>query len=312
MSTFYNLLVRLLRALLRRLRRVVQMVGVPLAPVLDRRAKLLHGIDPRQSVGAEIGSLDRPVVLKSEGHVVYVDHCDTQALKQKYASNPTVSTDKLHVDAVWGEDTLIEAIKKYRQRLDKQEAEQGLDYVIASHVIEHVPDMITWLEEIHEALKPTGQLCLAIPDKRYSFDYLRSPSTLASLISAYVRKDRIPNTHCILDFMLNMATVDCAAAWRGKIDPTQLKPEATFDGALAVARDALHNQAYHDVHCWVFTPSVFAQLCAGLAKNNLLKFECVSFFDTAHYQLEFFVTMKPSNDQNRIAASWLRMAEACK
>ncbi len=52
------------------------------------------------------------------------------------------------------------------------------DLLVASHVIEHVPDLITWLREIASVLKPTGQARLAIPDRRYTFDLLRVETQL--------------------------------------------------------------------------------------------------------------------------------------
>ncbi|MCY7273284.1 MAG: class I SAM-dependent methyltransferase [Phormidesmis sp. CAN_BIN44] len=64
------------------------------------------------------------------------------------------------VDYVWGEKSLIDLL----------ETEAPLDYVIASHVIEHVPDFIGWLSEVRGILKPGGILSLAIPDKRQCLD----------------------------------------------------------------------------------------------------------------------------------------------
>ena len=41
--------------------------------------------------------------------------------------------------------------------------ERRVDFVIASHVIEYVPEMVSWLQCIGEALRPGGVLNLAIP-----------------------------------------------------------------------------------------------------------------------------------------------------
>ena len=277
----------------------------------SRRDKILHGLDLGKSIGAEIGPLDKALVGKSEGQIIYVDHCDAQTLRTKYATDTYVDLSKLHVDAIWGEQTLREAISQFWKEQGGA-APVDCDYVIASHVVEHVPDMVSWLREVHAVLKPDGQLRLAVPDRRFSFDYLRQPTTLAGIVNAYARQDRVPNTHCILDFMLNMAPVDCATAWRGELDPSKLKRRATFDGAMAVVRDAIANGTYHDVHCWVFTPASFAQLCAELAQNGLLDFECSEFFDTARNEFEFIVSMQKCSDTNRIVESWRRMAAACR
>jgi SAM-dependent methyltransferase len=281
------------------------------SPVPPRSTRLLHGLDIARCVGAEIGPLDKPLVGKSEGHVIYIDHCDTQALRAKWSIDPSIDLGKLHVDAVWGEQTLQQAIAGYAQTAGGASASGGCDYVIASHVLEHVPDMVSWLKEVDAVLKPHGELRLAIPDKRFTFDYLRQTTTLAGVLNAYVRRDRVPNTYCILDFMLNMAPVDCTAAWQGEIDPSKLERRATFEGAMAVVQDALQNGSYHDVHCWVFTPASFGQLCAELAQYGLLDFECAEFFDTVRNEFEFIVSLRKCDDRERAVASWRRMTALC-
>src|SRR5437868_3008097 len=74
-----------------------------------------------------------------------------------------------------------------------------VDYVVASHVIEHVPDLIGWLAEVREALEPGGELRLAVPDRRYTLDYRRSVSRLADVVHAWFMRARRPLPHQILD-----------------------------------------------------------------------------------------------------------------
>jgi hypothetical protein len=251
-------------------------------------------------------------VTKDEGHIIYIDHCDTDALRKKWSIDPAIDLTKLHVDAVWGQQTLQQAVAHYAQSNADAAAAGGCDYILASHVIEHVPDMVSWLKGVDAALKPVGELRLAIPDKRFTFDYLRQTTSLAGIINAYVRKDRTPNTYCILDFMLNMAPVDCAAAWRDEVDVSKLQRGATFEGAMNVVKEVLQDGTYHDVHCWVFTPATFGHLCVDLAKNDLLGFECAEFFDTAYYEYDFQFSMRKCKDVDRKVASWNRMIEGCK
>jgi len=285
----------------------------PAAPeYMSRRSKLLHDLDVGRCVGAEIGPLDKALVDKSEGHIIYIDHCDTDTLRKKWSTEPTIDLSKIHVDAVWGEQTLQQAVAQYAKSEAGVAAAEGCDYILASHVIEHVPDMVTWLKEVEAVLKPDGQLRLAVPDRRFTFDYMRQTTTLTGIINAYARRDRAPNTYCILDHMLNMAPVDCAAAWRGEVDPSKLQRQATLEGAIAVAQDALKNGTYHDVHCWVFTPATFGQLCVDLTQNGLLDFECTEFFDTAYNEFEFIVSMRKCKDSERKLESWRRMINDCK
>ena len=114
-----------------------------------KRDRLLTNLDLPNMAGLEIGALASPLVEPSEGNIFFVDHADTEAIRSKYANNKSVNPkDIVEVDAVWGEKTLQQCIG-----YDKK-----VDYVIASHVIEHVPDLVTWLAEIHEVLKSYGKL----------------------------------------------------------------------------------------------------------------------------------------------------------
>lgn len=251
------------------------------------------------AVGVEIGALCRPVVTRADGTVYYVDHASTDELRQKYKNDPNVDIDALvHVDAVWGRRSLFEALDG-----------KCVDYVIASHVVEHVPDLVGWFTELGAILKPGGQLRLAVPDKRFTFDLMREESRLGEILSAYVVGARIPQPRAIIDHVMNVRyDVSAGAIWIGQ--QSDGRPAHTFADAIATARDAAENGSYHDVHCWVFTPRSFAMICRQLAENGVLHMSCINFFDTERNELEFHVHMQKCDDARRAAETWKRMEEA--
>ena len=158
--------------------------------------------------GIEIGPLLQPVVTKSEGDIIYVDHLDTELLKAKYADDQNVDTSKIvSVDAVWGSQTLSQAVGRL------------VDYVIAPHVAEHVPDLVGRLGEIREALRPGGTLRLTVPDKRFTFDIDRRETELADVLAAYVIKARAPLPRAIIDVVSHDTRVDLTAVWDGRYQP---------------------------------------------------------------------------------------------
>lgn len=279
---------------------------------MDRSQRLLGELisGPRlPRAGAEIGPLHRALVPKSalpEGAVFYVDHCDTEALRAKWRNDPAVDPGRLHVDAVWGEATLRQAIDRSVLARSLGLVGEPLDFVVASHVIEHVPDLVGWLHEIDEVLGPDGAVRLAVPDKRYCFDLLRRTSSLAEVCEAYVCRRRRPSARQILDFAFNEAPVNTVQAWAQTIDRSQLKHAHSFEGAMGLARDAEDNGSYHDVHCWAFTPESLAELFAALAAGGLLRFSCERLLPTARNELEFFVWMRKCDDRQQAAASWQR------
>jgi SAM-dependent methyltransferase len=62
-------------------------------------------------------------------------------------------------------------------------ADGSLDFVIASHVLEHMPLTLPALREWYRVLAPQGVLVLKIPDKRYTFDLYRPRTPLQHLVA---------------------------------------------------------------------------------------------------------------------------------
>ncbi len=267
---------------------------------LTRREKILGGLNLESLVGIEIGPLCRPIVTKQESNVIYVDHADATELRKKYASEPTVDvTQIVEVDAVWGQATLQEAIG----------GDTKVDYVVASHVIEHVPDLIGWLQEIGSVLRVNGEVKLAVPDKRYTFDYLRRESQFVDAVNAYLLRARIPSPFFLLDHFLNFRTIDHVEAWEGTLKLCYEPTYEIFRDAVHIAREAIEGR-YCDAHCWVFTPASFAQLFALGCRLGLIEFSCEDFYDTERSEIEFFVNMRKCTDTSAMVESWRRMAGA--
>lgn len=102
-----------------------------------RNALILRGIEPRVMSGLEIGPLNNPVVKKEDGSVRYVDFADTETLRAKPYDKTINPSDIVDVDYVWGIQPLKEIIG------------DPVEYIIAAHVIEHVPDLVGWLHDLH-------------------------------------------------------------------------------------------------------------------------------------------------------------------
>jgi SAM-dependent methyltransferase len=265
---------------------------------MTRVEKILHGLSLDIVRGVEIGALDKPIVPPSTPHIFYVDHADTMALREKCKDDANVDIEKIvHVGGVWGEKTLAEIAA----------AVVPVDYVVASHVIEHVPDLITWLQEIKSILKPDGQLRLAVPDRRYSFDLLRQETQIADVLNAYLVRARLPQPREVIDSLLHASHVDCAKAWAGTVDVNRLEMYYPQETALYAARQVIDEGRYHDVHCWVFTPWSFANLMMKLAAMGHQSYKCMTFFDTELNTNEFIVTMALCTDADEIVMSWKEM-----
>ena len=112
----------------------------------NRQRRILHEIDIAHQKGLEVGPLTSPIVTKQLGDIYYLDHLSTKLLKAKYK------------DDVIDEEEIVEVDYVLKNSLSSTLKGQKFDYVVASHVIEHIPDFTKWLQEIAGVLKDGGVL----------------------------------------------------------------------------------------------------------------------------------------------------------
>jgi SAM-dependent methyltransferase len=266
---------------------------------MTRREKFLSGIDLKQMRGIEIGPLMSPMVTKADSDVFYVDHADRETLQAKYAADPNVDTEKIvSVDAIWGDRTLRECFPDGSR----------FDYVIASHVIEHVPDMLGWMREIADVLGPSGRLILAIPDRRYTFDYLRQPTRLNEVVDAYLRRNRRPMPAQIFDYNANAVELDMIAAWENRIDIASLKHFVNRRFALDRSIESVRDGKYIDGHCWVFTARSLAVLLLDLFDLDLLPYRCAQLYEPERNTNEILLILEHWQDDSTISKEEVRQS----
>jgi SAM-dependent methyltransferase len=219
---------------------------------VDRVANLLQFVDVDREIGLEIGPLDKPLVQRVPGRsIYYCDYAPREVLRTKSSADPNVRIDNIpEIDFV---TTQIRA---------EVFGGKTFDYVLASHVIEHVPDMLGWLGQLLLVLNPGGRIVLAVPDRRYTFDYLRPLSTLGQLLEARHEQRTRPVFSQVYDAFGMAAKVDTALCWSQPGYPDALERYYTKDLALRLAEDARDGGGYHDCHCWVFTYESFLDIVA--------------------------------------------------
>ncbi|MGM0882774.1 MAG: methyltransferase domain-containing protein [Bacillota bacterium] len=260
--------------------------NLPFPPSLemkDRKSKILYNIDVKNSVGLEIGPLTWSIVRKNEGNIYYADHTTTEELIKKYQYDPNVDVTNIpQIDFILGEKTYRETIPSYL----------SFDYIVASHVIEHIPDVIGWLAELNEILKDGGFVCLAVPDKRYTFDYFRKLTTAGELIDAYLNRLRRPSPRQIFDYLSNVAKINTADTWSPDFDASNVERYHSDDSAMCHCIENFQNNEYLDVHCSVFTSHSFLELFNQLSRLHLVNFKIAKFYETERLSNEFIIILQ--------------------
>jgi SAM-dependent methyltransferase len=263
-------------------------------------AFLTGGRDLAQCRGLEIGPRDAPLVRRDMGPVLYVDYADTETVKENYHGFGADPSRVEAVDIVTGGGSLVAVLLA------------RVDYIVASHVVEHVPDLLGWLADMHGALRDGGTLGLAIPDRRFTFDRFRRESSIAEAVEAYLLQWERPSLRQVFDSAWMSVDIGVAEAWRNELPEKgsaahraeRLKP------ALELVRRIHANANYNDAHCWVFTPASFLELLDQAARMDLLPFTVQDFHPTEQGGYEFYVVLRQGGGDvaGSIAAARDRLA----
>ena len=260
-------------------RKLRQLVGAVL-----REDKVFHLLD-KKGLGLEIGPSYNPIAPKKGGfNVQTLDLASAAELRKKFLGC-SVNLDNIEeVDFVWHGEPLHELIGKT----------SCYDWIIASHVIEHVPDMISFLRQCEALLKPDGILSLVIPDKRCCFDYFSSISSTGNMLDAYTEKRVRPSHGQVFDHVANASKRNGKSSWSADERVVEEELMYTFDQAQGNLNSSISSSNYIDVHCWRFTPASFRLLISDLKGLGLIGFEIKAEFDTTG--CEFFVLLDRQGD----------------
>jgi 2-polyprenyl-3-methyl-5-hydroxy-6-metoxy-1,4-benzoquinol methylase len=228
---------------------------------MDRIAFFQRGLT-RGMRGIEIGPSYRPLCPKSQGwNVMVIDHASRADLVTKYSAWNVDTSLIEEVDLVLDE-TGIESITP----------KHSYDYILASHVIEHLPNPIGFLRAAADLLKPSGRLRLAVPDKRFCFDLLKPITTAGQLIQAWVEKRHRHTFGQVVDALLMHVTCNGEINFPTVGEAHQLGLPHTPADAYRLATQAARSGEHFDVHGWVYTPSSFMLAYRQLAEMGLLPF----------------------------------------
>jgi hypothetical protein len=153
-----------------------------------RLALLSAAIDVSPLTGLEIGALDLPTVPKDVGKCRYADF---RTADQMIGMWDLPAGSVCHVDYVLSRDRSI--LERIPDRFD---------YIVACHVLEHVPDVISYLNDLRSLLLPGPNkvIFVTLPDKRATLDRTRPSTTVERLLTYHYERTRYPSLEHVLEF----------------------------------------------------------------------------------------------------------------
>jgi SAM-dependent methyltransferase len=150
------------------------------------------------------------------------------------------------------------------------------DFVIASHVLEHVAEPLGLLEDIHRTLRPGGIALVLLPDRRYTFDVRRQATPLSHLVDEYQRRVTVVDDDHIKGFLRELDDWD-----------ETLSPEEQGEVIQ------LHRDRSIHVHCW--TESEFMTLLSHTISSMDMHWELLdATFAVDEVRMEFGFALRRS------------------
>ena len=194
------------------------------------------------SVGLEIGACDKPTVAREAGACRFADFRSANDMINLWGLDPATVC---HVDYILDRSICISG-----QISDK------FDYIIACHVIEHVPDPIGYLHGLAKLLNPGGIIMLAVPDKRTTFDVRRPLTTLDHLLMDFYDQCSYPSIEHIVEFYRHVVEYETGKAV--SIAEAFSFAKSNYEGGAA------------DPHCHVWDDATFQSQFSYLSESGLL------------------------------------------
>ncbi|WP_156964641.1 methyltransferase domain-containing protein [Methylocapsa aurea] len=222
---------------------------------MRRRAFIENRLCGKKPRILEFGAFDNPTFRRELGdHVKYLDFFSGPELREMHKDNQNRDLDAIvDVDYVVKSNRFVDQIK------------ERFDLLVANHVVEHIPDLIFWFQQAQTLLTRGGIAFLAVPDRRYTFDYFRPLSLATQMIRAHRDRLEKPDMWHLAEHFYYHQKVSLKELWDGNL-PRKFEPRFSLAKALIMAEEK--SGQYTDAHCWVFTADSFPQLIADLRSSG--------------------------------------------
>lgn len=240
---------------------------------------------PTEGKMLEIGPLDNPQLDFDSPNYFSLDVFNKAQLIENYKTDPSVKKENII------EPTYV------IQNNDYTHITETFNSVFSSHSIEHMPCVVTFLNNLEGLLQPDGCVYIIIPDKRYCFDYFRKETDIFDVLQLYYEKNGRPRLTDVLRQVTLITHNDAAAHWNG--EHGTIHPEQKLQQNYQPVLERYKSGVYIDTHVSCFTPETFTQIIRQLNSLNLIRLELHKMYHTLRGGLEFYAILKLSGHNQK-------------
>jgi SAM-dependent methyltransferase len=275
-----------------------EQAAAAVAPLNLRQRRLWAMHDFAEGRGLEIGPLHKTSVPRGRADVRYLDVFDRDTLLANYRDDPMVPTDLIpEIDYALLADGRVRSIP------EAIGDDEPFDWVVASHVIEHVPDVVGWLDQIARITADGGALVLIVPDRRYCFDVHRPSTTVGQMLQAHEQGDVTPSVRAVYDHFRSHVFTDTGRTWAGH-PPDYAQRSRSLETVLDHLEQARRGE-YVDAHVWTFTPDTLVEQLVELRSLGLSAWTVDRIRRTRRNELEFYVVLRRLPRDPAAPSPWL-------
>ncbi len=227
--------------------------------------------------GLEVAPYFDPFIHKKDHpQLYYTDYCCNEQLVEKARHNPSYIEGSLpRIDFVWRPGQALRACVPL---------DISFDYAVASHVLEHVPNPIGWMNQVLDTMPLGGRFALFLPDRRANLDRDRNLTTFGELVGLWAAQPSVPTPAQVADFLAHTVDLDPEALCAGKPGSSHYRD----DEVVSLTRHVAETGQYIDAHCTVWEPQSFVAVIERVCRAGLMD---VEISQTVDDHLEFAVVL---------------------
>ncbi|WP_185981921.1 methyltransferase domain-containing protein [Skermania sp. ID1734] len=263
---------------------------------MDRTRELLKYIG-KLDAGIEIAPYHSPMVPRRDGYrSISLDVFDAETLRSKACEDPNIPAENVaRIEDV----DLLGTAGDIAELVAASFGDRRFDYIVSSHNLEHLPDPIRFLQGCERVLRSGGVLSLAVPDRRFCFDFYRPVTELSEWLDAYREQRKRPTAAQVFRGESLKCTLNGVGAWMPGVSERPV-PGGDLEEAYRQWLAFDEQRDYVDAHCSAFTPASLELLLSDLRFLGLIRLQIVEI--TGPNGCEFYIHLRnPSpQDEQRI------------
>ena len=268
--------------------------------IINRNSWATKGIDQKSNC-LEIAPLCM-ALLQQGPHTKNLDVQSREANIKKYDTKdswpqavlgPKWKDHFVEVHYIWHGEPYSELIKS-----------EKFDFIVGSHVIEHIPDFISWLNDLEKLLTANGEIRMIVPDMRFNWDHQRKPTDLSDIVGNYLEGRKRPGWDVYFEQVLLApisANRNATELWDSvprqygdsyvhTLDTNILK--TALAGVTGAKQRTEQTKSYEDAHVNRWSPAAFFYQMSDLRRMGLINLKVVNLVPTQPDSAEFFVALK--------------------